>query len=300
MEWYGTEVPSSQDFVFEDAVPDNCIDPFSCILLPHGGDVIRASFGPGRVTLFVKAGRPNARTGLAERCSMVFFRDGGARELAARLEQYASKSHVVDGTRVFQIDAPPDDTERLTPGEYAATVGSSAYVCSNSWEMITSVLDRSKQRHDARALPAALPEWKHVDTAAPAWGIRHYSQRPARNDWTTMPKRDPGAQGLTVFSGTKPTPYIALRYLSSSTDAQRRFTQMLRPWWAPAKESPPVMNIVGSGAIELRLPAAATEADCRRNHGWPIRAWCVHWAPDHFYMPLLGLSDYVKPVSATF
>ena len=50
-----------------------------------------------------------------------------------------------------------------------------------------------------------------------------------------MLKYDPEARGLVFFCGNNPSPFIALRYMSKSVDAEKRFVAMCR-------ESPDVVN----------------------------------------------------------
>jgi hypothetical protein len=92
---------------------------------------------------------------------------------------------------------------------------------SNRREMLVQILDGMAGGSKARALPADLPEWGHVDRTASFWGLRHYSakSKPIRGqrgfDAAELPLPDAAATGVTVqFDGSKQR--LEIHYLSTN------------------------------------------------------------------------------------
>jgi hypothetical protein len=87
------------------------------------------------------------------------------------------------------------------------------------------------QHGQKRALPEDLPEWKHVNTAAKFWAVRHYDKDDAQND-PSSPLRgeqkganwpDKQAVGIVFDLDPSRSPVATLNYLSANKDARKIF-----------------------------------------------------------------------------
>ena len=88
-------------------------------------------------------------------------------------------------------------------------------------ELLTEILQRMAAGSKTQALPDNLPEWRHVDSSAPFWGLRHYTaqSKPKRGEQgfntAELPLPDGGAVGVTVrFDAVEPR--LEIDYLSTA------------------------------------------------------------------------------------
>jgi hypothetical protein len=88
-------------------------------------------------------------------------------------------------------------------------------------DYITEVLTRLQGRSSGqRALPGNLPEWKHVDTNARFWGLRHFDKNPANDPSSPFAPRpfwnlaDKEAIGLTFSFDPSKSRSATITYLS--------------------------------------------------------------------------------------
>src|SRR5262249_20266454 len=58
-------------------------------------------------------------------------------------------------------------------------------LCATDLGYLTEVLTRMGVKGHKRALPENLQEWKHVDTTAQFWAVRHYDKENAVEDTTS-------------------------------------------------------------------------------------------------------------------
>jgi hypothetical protein len=69
----------------------------------------------------------------------------------------------------------------------------------NNRDFFSTMVSRMSTPQKPRALPADLPEWKHVDRSAPLWGLRHVSKEGFDPGWLIDPeKKSIHITGLTV------------------------------------------------------------------------------------------------------
>jgi hypothetical protein len=74
----------------------------------------------------------------------------------------------------------------------------------NDRDFFTQMVSRMAVGQPARALPADLKEWQHLDRSAPVWAIRHFRSDRAGEDPTIaelLAGKGPEAVGLTVAFG---------------------------------------------------------------------------------------------------
>ena len=57
---------------------------------------------------------------------------------------------------------------------YIAIARPDILIVATDGNYLADVLHRRATGDERRALPAALPEWRWVDTSAPYWALRHY------------------------------------------------------------------------------------------------------------------------------
>lgn len=106
---------------------------------------------------------------------LVFEKDLGkdGEDLVAAMTK-AVESRKIQGHDVFTF------TEKLQENRWTFLVArprGDLLLVATQEEFLTEVLKRFARPPASRALPAELPEWKQVDTAAPFWAIRHYRCR---------------------------------------------------------------------------------------------------------------------------
>jgi hypothetical protein len=96
------------------------------------------------------------------------------------------------------------------------------FAASNE-QFLKEMLSRMRSPGTRRALPDSLPEWKHVNTQAQFWGLRHFDKTQAKDDPTSpfggkkpanLP--DDGAIGLTYECSPTKEHQATLTYLSRS------------------------------------------------------------------------------------
>ena len=103
-----------------------------------------------------------------------------------------------------------------------------AVVATNE-DYLREVLARIDGRHGERALPDTLPEWKHVNTDAQFWAVRHYRKTGAETDPSSPFNRawgktsDPQAIGLTCSFDPDRSMTATITYLSGDKDSLQSF-----------------------------------------------------------------------------
>ncbi len=72
----------------------------------------------------------------------------------------------------------------------------------NNRDFFSTMVSRMSTPQKPRALPADLPEWKHVDRSASLWGLRHVSREGFDPGWLIDPeKKSINITGLTIEFG---------------------------------------------------------------------------------------------------
>jgi hypothetical protein len=94
---------------------------------------------------------------------------------------------------------------------------------------LREVLARIDGNRGERALPETLPEWKHVNTSAQFWAVRHYRITGAETDPTSPFNRtwgktpDSQAIGLTFSLDLDKSKTATITYLSGDENGLQRF-----------------------------------------------------------------------------
>jgi hypothetical protein len=115
-----------------------------------------------------------------EGAHILVFRNG-VEAIMTALEKKAVRREEIEGQRVTVIEEKRDDDLWTT---YVAQIKPGFIVLATHRDYLKEIMRRSaaKIKAKTRAFPVNLPEWKHVDTAAPFWGLRHYDRKDAAND----------------------------------------------------------------------------------------------------------------------
>jgi hypothetical protein len=262
-------------------------------------------YGPKTARLFVKAVWWDKDTS-RETCDLVVFRDNMAARIIDTLAVFPNTPRNIDALRVLEVDLNygrtpesephppiPLDWNDLPPRpkrRYLAAPRANVYVAATSSELLKVIVERMKQSGPERALPPDLPEWRYLDPTVPAWGLRHYRRAIADKDCLSMLRWDPNAQGLVMFGGNKPSPFIGLRYVSNSKDAASRFLQMEAGWLRTKDASRMApMQRISTDCVETRtrinlLPAA------QANPWRTLPVYTTSLCMDFMYLPWLGFS----------
>jgi hypothetical protein len=102
-------------------------------------------------------------------------------------------------------------------------------VAATNEDYLREVLARIDGKHGERALPDSLPEWKHVNTDAQFWAVRHYRKRGTETDPTSPfngawgKPSDPQAIGLTFHFDPDQSKTATITYLSGDENSLQRF-----------------------------------------------------------------------------
>ena len=91
----------------------------------------------------------------------------------------ATRFEEIAGVKIAVFEESQEDDVWAT---FVAFPRSNIVLVATNADYLRGVLARMGGASGARALPETLPEWKYVNTGAPAWGLRHYQRREAGLD----------------------------------------------------------------------------------------------------------------------
>ena len=121
---------------------------------------------------------------------------------------------------------------------------------------LEETLKRIQTKPKHRALPATLPEWKHVDTKAQVWAIRHYNEKTAKEDplsplnpQAAGSSSDPAAIGFVFWFTPARINRAYCRYLSGPDADVKLFA--VENWPSSSEELAPKIRKVGPGVLEI-------------------------------------------------
>ena len=128
-------------------------------------------------------------------------------------------------------------------------------ICATNQACLEETLKRLGRKPDRRAIPADLPEWKHVDVNARVWAVRHYRKESAEKDPSSplRPKAaanapDPDAVGFVFWYNPDSDKLARVRYLTSAKNALNIATE----GWRQTKEVlKPNISQVAPGVVEI-------------------------------------------------
>ncbi|HEY3744174.1 MAG TPA: hypothetical protein VGL53_30220 [Bryobacteraceae bacterium] len=205
--------------------------PFMLLIFKNGG---LSEFVKGKtVSLAIEGSRrfrpPQSLGDMRyEGCLIVIFGPEVSLDGAAFMQVAANSAVRFEEAAGTKVAVFEEKSQQDTWTTFVGFPRTNMAVVATNLGYLTTLLDRMKSPQPTRALPQDLPEWKHVDTAAPVWGIRHYRKQGAELDPTSplqgknaanVPDKD--AVGVTFSFGRAADPTAIVDYLSANPDARR-------------------------------------------------------------------------------
>jgi hypothetical protein len=207
----------------------------------------KPNLGDREVALAVAGARRfrcgDATTGMIipyDGAEIVLFRDDlgplGDALLAPR-EGNKSRREIIAGHRVLveEIEHPDPDVKH-PERHFLARPRPKVLIYATDRTYLEAVLERMAKRAKTRAIPADLPEWKHVDPSDRTWCVRHYDPKNGAADPTSPLARmnpasvavplDEQAIGLVVTLPPERPAVLRLTYLRGEgkvPDGYQRF-----------------------------------------------------------------------------
>ena len=148
-----------------------------------------------------------------EGCDLAIFEKDVPNTLVDAIKKLSARVTQAGSFKAYEVIAK-DGREDVPL--YFAQPATNVLVAATNLGFLETLLKRVDTRPKDLAFPANLPEWKYVDSAAPAWGIRHFRKK-------TL---DAEASGLT-FSVTPKDSAIVFHYISSGGTRVETFKKML-------------------------------------------------------------------------
>ncbi|WP_148087993.1 hypothetical protein [Gemmata obscuriglobus] len=131
-------------------------------------------------------------------------------------------------------------------------------ICATNQKYLEETLRRIDKKPATRALPNHLPEWKHVNSKARVWAIRHYQADFAKEDPTSPIApggSDAKAVGFTFWLDADSGSTAHIRYLSSAEGALKATKA---EWTMP--EAKLKARQGAAGVIELTVSATGGDS----------------------------------------
>jgi hypothetical protein len=216
--------------------------------------------------------RPPHALGLMryEGCLVVVFApavslDGAAFMRAATNSAVRFEEH--NGTRVAVFEEKSEDDTWST---FVVFPRSNVAVVATNLDYLLGLLNRIRGTSGSRALPPNLMEWKHVDTNAPVWGMRHYQKQGAESDPSSpllgqnaanVP--DANAIGVTFSFAPAAERSATVDYFSTNPDVRRilsGYLMMEDAATAAPREFQMRLRQPAAGVLEASINLSATEA----------------------------------------
>jgi hypothetical protein len=142
-------------------------------------------------------------------------------------------------------------------------------VVATNLDYLVALLDRMRGTRGNRALPPNLSEWKHVNTKAPVWGVRHYQKQGAELDpsspllgLNSANVPDMNAVGV-AFSFAPAVRTATVDYFSTSPDVRRilsGYLMMEDAATAAPREFQMHLRQPARGVLEASINLSAIEA----------------------------------------
>jgi hypothetical protein len=191
--------------------------------------------------------------------------DGAAFMRAAANSAVRFEDH--NGTKVAVFEEKSEDD---TWNTFVGFPRSNVAIVATNLDYLVGVLDRMRGTPTTRALPANLSEWKHVDTNAPVWGLRHYQKQGAELDPSSpllgqnaanVP--DANAVGVTFSFAPAAERTASVDYFSTNPDVRRilsGYLMMEDAATAAPQEFQMRLRQPTAGVLEASISLSATEA----------------------------------------
>jgi hypothetical protein len=191
-----------------------------------------------------------------EGCQIMRFSDLAQAALQRAFNLCLQKANETIHIEGQQIAVFEERWEQDTWTLFVARPEPTLLLCATNRDYLAQVLDRMKRPGKARAFPADLPEWRHVQTNATVWAIRHYSREDGVNDPSsplqgpaTANGSDPKAIGFVFWWGATSPKTATARYL---TRAKKGVTIVTEGWNHPNESFTPAIREVEPGVVEIR------------------------------------------------
>lgn len=184
-------------------------------------------------------------------------------KLMDELKADANRSYKDDSHVILAFDEDwEDDRWRI----FVARPQPNVLLCGTDRAYLGRVLNHMIQNRPEKFPLLNLPEWKHVDTKARFWGIRHFDPGNASNDPTTplttedraANDSDPQATGLTFsFSPGGGSAKAVVKYLSGNKD---RLAIAQRQWTLTSEGLEPSIKLTDRDVVEITFSEVNDQA----------------------------------------
>lgn len=205
-----------------------------------------------------------------EGCLVIVFSptvslDGAAFMRAAANSAVRFEEH--NGTRIAVFEEKSEDD---TWNTFVGFPRSNVAVVATNLDYLVGLLDRMRGTPGTRALPPSLSEWKHVDTKASVWGVRHYQKQGAELDPSSPllsqnAANVPDANAIGVAFSFAPAAErtATVDYLSTNPDVRRILSghlMMEDAATAAPREFQMRLRQPAAGVLEASINLSVTEA----------------------------------------
>jgi hypothetical protein len=172
-----------------------------------------------------------------------------------------------NGTRVAVFEEKSEDD---TWNTFVGFPRSNVAVVATNLGYLVALLDRMLGTPGTRALPPNLSEWKHVDTNAPVWGVRHYQKQNAELDPSSpflgqnaASFPDATAVGVTFSFAPAAERTATVDYFSTNPEVRRilsGYLMMEDAATAAPREFQMRLRQPAAGVLEASIDLSVTEA----------------------------------------
>ena len=179
-----------------------------------------------------------------------------------------------DGARIAVFE---EQAENDTWTTFVGFPRANVVMVATNLDYLRTLLRRMLGATGTLALPQDLAEWKHVDTNAPVWGLRHYQKQDAHLDPSSPLQGqnaanipDASAVGVTFSFSRAVERKATIDYLSGNRDARHilsRFLMMEDAATAAPREFQMRLRQPAVGVLEASIDLTATEAVQRLRFG---------------------------------
>lgn len=228
-----------------------------------------------RVTLAIEGARrfrPPSALGLMryEGCLIMVFGPAVSLDGVAFMRAATKSATRFEESGRTRIAVFEEQSENDTWTTFVGFPRTNVAVVATNRDYLRTLLDRMRAAPGTRALPQDLAEWKHVDTNAPVWGVRHYQKQGAELDPSSPLQGqnaanipDTNAIGVTFSFGPASDRMATVDYLSANRDARRilsGFLMMEDAATAAPREFQMRLRQPVAGVLEASINLIATEA----------------------------------------
>ena len=195
-----------------------------------------------------------------EGCSIIVL-EQDLPERTALLNQMASQAkafHNIAGHRVAEFE------ERLEEDTWKflfAMPAPNVLLCATNQEFLADVLNRMTHRGARRVLPETLREWKHINTEAQFWAVRHYNADEAMKDPSSplsgqqIGANWPDTQAIGIVFEFDPalSKVATVRYFSRNEKGLKAFSDDMKKASYPGQDFNPQFRQTKPGVVEMSV-----------------------------------------------